>query len=219
LIIDEVNRGNIANIFGELITLIEKDKRAGGKEALSTTLPYSKERFSVPSNLYIIGTMNTADRSIEALDTALRRRFSFLEMTPQLDLLVLPDLEEKGIDIQKMLQVINSRIEYLLDRDHVIGHAYFMNLRDAEEPFEELKNLFKKKILPLMQEYFYNDYSKIGMVLGSDFVERSGFKNNGNRVKMGSGFGDLLNDYEEKYEYHLKSPDNWIPESFIHIYE
>lgn len=169
LIIDEINRGNIASIFGELITLIEEDKRKGGKEYFPATLPYSKKPFSVPSNLYIIGTMNTADRSVEALDTALRRRFDFREMPPKPDLLKgsLPD-----IDLEALLSTINARIEKLMDKDHKIGHAYFMGIATSKEPLQELKRVFQHRILPLMQEYFYGDIGKMALVIGGAFFEQ-----------------------------------------------
>lgn len=231
LIIDEINRGNISQIFGELITLIEEDKRLGKKEALEVTLPYSKEKFGVPSNLYIIGTMNTADRSVEALDTALRRRFSFEEMMPMHELLspsalycqllwdyesadwedpefkekevqffdfaqvsedflaqrkeiwevmkadyirddfsYFDDFEYNGFNLQVILEKINKRIEILLNRDHLIGHSYFLKVRTEEQ----LKATFKNNIIPLLQEYFYGDYEKIGLILGNGFFEQSG---------------------------------------------
>lgn len=163
LIIDEINRGNISQIFGELITLIEEDKRLGKPEALEVTLPYSKEKFGVPANLYIIGTMNTADRSVEALDAALRRRFSFEEMMPKPELITN---EINGTNLSKVLETINQRIEILLDKDHQIGHSYFMSV----ETVDDLKSAFKNKIIPLLQEYFFGDYGKIGLVLGSGFV-------------------------------------------------
>lgn len=163
LIIDEINRGNISRIFGELITLIEPSKRAGADEALSVTLPYSKERFSIPDNVYLIGTMNTADRSLAGLDLALRRRFSFTEMAPKPEL--LDGLEVAGIDIGQMLRVMNQRITVLLDRDHTIGHAYFMPLQKESSTLAELAEIFRQKILPLLQEYFFEDWERIRWVL------------------------------------------------------
>jgi 5-methylcytosine-specific restriction endonuclease McrBC GTP-binding regulatory subunit McrB len=162
LIIDEINRGNIAAIFGELITLLEEDKRLGNKESLKIKLPYSKRDFGIPANLYIIGTMNTADRSVEALDTALRRRFSFLDTPP-----IYQDLtkDAEGVNIQEILKNINKRLEILIDKDHQIGHAWFWNINTVEG----LKKVFADKILPLLQEYFYNDYDKLSLVLGPKF--------------------------------------------------
>ncbi len=174
LIIDEINRGNVASIFGELITLLEPDKRLGAENELTVTLPYSRDSFGVPANLHVIGTMNTADRSVEALDTALRRRFSFIEMMPDYDVLdkiLGQDFEVEGIVVREMLKTINKRLELLLDRDHQIGHAWFLSLRDASDSKEELEHIFRNKILPLMQEFFYADYGKIGLVLGKGFVE------------------------------------------------
>ncbi|WP_066224986.1 EVE domain-containing protein [Formosa haliotis] len=165
IFIDEINRGNVSAIFGELITLIEIDKRKGSKNEMSITLPYSKKEFSVPSNLDIYGTMNTADRSVEALDTALRRRFEFKEMMPNLD--IIENEEVEGIKLSEVLKIINKRIELLLDRDHTIGHSYFCNVNSSES----LANAFNNKIMPLLQEYFYGDYGKIGLVLGNGFVD------------------------------------------------
>lgn len=164
-IIDEINRGNISKIFGELITLIEENKREGAKEATSAKLPYSKTNFSVPDNVYIIGTMNTADRSIAAIDTALRRRFKFEEMMPKSDIIKCKDID--GIDISQMLDAINERIEVLYDREHMIGHAYFM-LLEENATIAELADIFRNKIIPLLQEYFYEDYDKICLVLGDN---------------------------------------------------
>ncbi len=170
LIIDEINRGNVSQIFGELITLLEADKRLDCDEALEVTLPYSKEKFGVPANLYIIGTMNTADRSVEALDTALRRRFSFTEMPPNYDLeeLKYDFAETKGNEI---LKTINQRIEKLLDRDHLIGHSYLM-VKKGEDAKTKLMDAFYRNIIPLLQEYFYGDYAKIGAVLGKGFIDK-----------------------------------------------
>lgn len=167
LIIDEINRGNVSQIFGELITLIEPDKRSGMKEALEVTLPYSKEKFSVPPNLYIIGTMNTADRSVEALDTALRRRFSFTEMAPDYGLLKGKP-NDYELDLGELLETINKRIEALLDKDHAIGHSYFLRVLSGEC---SLKDVFFNEIIPLLQEYFYGNYSRIELVLGTGFVK------------------------------------------------
>ncbi len=165
LIIDEINRGNVSQIFGELITLIEPDKRLGKEEELEVTLPYSKEKFSVPSNLYIIGTMNTADRSVEALDTALRRRFSFEEMAP--DYSLLEGSTSEGIDLAELLKTINNRIEGLLDKDHVIGHSYFLRVSKDEKT---LYDVFFDEIIPLLQEYFYGNFGRIALVIGRGFV-------------------------------------------------
>lgn len=163
IIIDEINRGNVSKIFGELITLIEASKRIGEKEELKVTLPYSGKEFGVPKNVYIIGTMNTADRSITSLDTALRRRFEFIEMMPDVSKL---SIDCEGINLQELLKAINTRIEYLLDREKTIGHAFFISV----ENLEDLKKVFKNKIIPLLQEYFYNDYALIDAVLNKWYV-------------------------------------------------
>nr|WP_227500157.1 AAA family ATPase [Acinetobacter venetianus] len=165
LIIDEINRGNISRIFGELITLIEDSKRQGAEEALSVTLPYSKEEFSIPHNLYLIGTMNSSDRSLTGLDIALRRRFTFIEMPPRPEL--LDNLEIDGVNVQELLTVINQRIEILLDRDHCLGHANFMSL-EQQPTLENLSNIFKQKVIPQLQEYFFDDWAKINLVLNGN---------------------------------------------------
>ena len=161
IIIDEINRGNVSKIFGELITLIEPSKRIGEKEELKVILPYSKKEFGVPKNVYIIGTMNTADRSITSLDTALRRRFEFIEMMPDVSKL---SMDCEGINLQELLKAINTRIEYLLDREKTIGHAFFIGV----ENLNDLKSIFQNKIIPLLQEYFYNDYALINAVLNDN---------------------------------------------------
>jgi 5-methylcytosine-specific restriction enzyme B len=164
LIIDEINRGNVARIFGELITLIEPSKRAGKPEALSVTLPYSQEPFMVPDNVHLLCTMNTADRSLAGLDIALRRRFLFKEMPSQPTL--LNDVEVAGVNIGRLLSVMNERIELLLDRDHLLGHAYFMPLAiEGGNRIETLAGIFRNQILPLLQEYFFEDWERIVWVL------------------------------------------------------
>lgn len=164
LIIDEINRGNVSRVFGELITLIEPSKRVGAAEALETTLPYSRDKFSVPQNVYVIGTMNTADRSLTGLDVALRRRFEFREMPPQPELLDHIRIQGVSVSVGEMLRVMNKRIELLLDRDHCLGHAYFMELEDGA-PLEALADVFRLKVLPLLQEYFFEDWQRIQWVL------------------------------------------------------
>ena len=159
LVIDEINRGDVSKIFGELITLIEEDKRIGKKHQMTVTLPYSREPFGVPNNLYIIGTMNTADRSIALLDTALRRRFDFEEMMPKPELLRGKDIE--GVDLELLLTKINDRIKNEYDRDHQIGHSYLMEVENKEQ----LERAYKNRILPLLNEYFYNDIDSVAKIL------------------------------------------------------
>lgn len=162
LIIDEINRGNVSRIFGELITLIEPSKRKGAPEALEVILPYSKKRFSVPDNVHLIGTMNTADRSLAGLDIALRRRFEFKEMLPDTD--ALAGVVVDGISVNVLLEVMNRRIEVLLGRDFMLGHAYFMALK-SEPALSALATVFRRQVLPLLQEYFFEDWQKIAWVL------------------------------------------------------
>ncbi|EOA8958137.1 McrB family protein [Vibrio harveyi] len=174
LVIDEINRGNISKIFGELITLIEPSKRKGAQEPLEVTLPYSGDTFSVPDNLYIIGTMNTADRSLAMMDTALRRRFDFKEMMPKPSLFRDHQLVQGGcvINFESMLSALNSRIEVLYDREHMLGHAFLFPAYDLvkqgknDEAFVALRDAFKNKIIPLLEEYFFEDWNKIRLVLG-----------------------------------------------------
>ncbi|MBD2716712.1 AAA family ATPase [Microvirga sp. STR05] len=266
LIIDEVNRGNVASIFGELITLLEDDKRAGQTDEQSVQLPYSKNQFSVPPNLHLLGTMNTADRSVEALDTALRRRFAFVEMPPLPELLspaqmvarlwwrfeelawadktyraaelplyellgcplttqseqgplwdavqkgqdptlVLKAVKFTGVDLQRLLGVINQRLEYLLGRDYRLGHAWLMGVGSLEQ----LRQAFRNKVIPQLQEYFYGNWGRIGQILGPDFV-----------VKTAAADSPLLEfedepDGEGRSLYGISTAD-WSIQHFQNIY-
>jgi len=166
IVIDEINRGNISKIFGELITLLEKDKRIGAVNELIVELPYSRERFGVPPNLYVIGTMNSTDRSIALIDTALRRRFSFMELEPE-DKWILDDVD--GIQLKNIFNHINNKIEILKDRDHRIGHSYLMNVNNIDK----LKKAWFSEIIPLLQEHFYNEPEKLLEILGSEFVDKT----------------------------------------------
>ena len=205
LIIDEINRGNVSAIFGELITLLEEDKREGNPEHTEVKLPYSGKKFSVPNNVYIIGTMNTADRSVEALDTALRRRFSFVEMQPK------PDILSKvgNVDLSKLLETINKRIEVLIDKDHQIGHSYFIGIQDLED----LRRTFKDKIIPLLEEYFYGDFGKIGLVLGGKFIESVE-----NEIAFPKNFTYEEDFLEDKKIYHITPFKDWDEKAFKSIY-
>ena len=211
-IIDEINRGNISKIFGELITLIEDSKRDGEKEAISITLPYSKEEFSVPKNVYILGTMNTADRSIALMDTALRRRFEFIEMMPNEELLT--DIVIDGIEVKKMLETMNRRIEALYDREHTLGHAFFMPLKNEKKAtINQLASIFTNKIIPLLQEYFYEDYEKIMLVLGIDTQNKDtkkfiSVKSNRNLFQNIQNI-DLIPTYQIN-EKAFQIPDNYM---------
>ena len=274
LIIDEINRGNVSQIFGELITLIEEDKRLGKEESLEASLPYSKEIFGVPPNLFIIGTMNTADRSVEGLDTALRRRFVFEEMIPKPELLrpqrlvwdllwkyeklgwedepykskeidlfellgvsdeddfivttwekirkekmkledqisYFDELGLSGINLELMLKAINSRLNVLLSKDHTIGHAWLMNVYSLHD----LQLAFKNKILPLLQEYFYINYAKIGLILGDKFVKQDIVKGIFAKFKDEQ---EIAGDYEGNILYSLIDPMILTIEDFKSIYQ
>lgn len=243
IIIDEINRGNVSKIFGELITLIEPSKRIGESEELKVTLPYSGKKFGVPKNVYILGTMNTADRSITSLDTALRRRFEFVEMMPNSDLLknvfICKDVENPNKDedylgddaktegfaeiLQNILISINKRIEFLLDREKTIGHAFFMSEAvkfnkdnwckpdEYEEDWyvlsiSKLKSIFQNKIIPLLQEYFYNDYALISAVLNDNGMIEKCEKDDKYLQKI----KNLDNVDSEKIIYNIASFDNKI---------
>ncbi|MEY4126197.1 MAG: hypothetical protein RL737_386 [Bacteroidota bacterium] len=210
LIVDEINRGNVSQIFGELITLLEPDKRIGEKEEIRLMLPYSKKKFGVPSNVYIIGTMNTADRSVEALDTALRRRFSFIPMMPDYS-----GLSEAcdGVNLKLLLQKLNERLTVLKDRDHTIGHAWLWNTTSIDS----LRLAFKDKIIPLLQEFFYNDYEKLGLLLGDRFIQTEITVNNNLFAPFERGSG-LKNQYANKAIFKITEPSSWNSEAFQSIY-
>ena len=213
LIIDEINRGNIAKIFGELITLIESSKRLGQKDEAKVTLPYSKKEFGVPDNLYIIGTMNTADRSIALLDTALRRRFDFVEMMPDLKHdRISTDIE--GVNCQELLSIMNKRIRFLLDREHQIGHTYFLDVKKIKGK-DSLEATFKNKIIPLLQEYFYDNWEKIDLVLNCNgFIDKTSIDSN--LFKNSELIDEERKIYELLPDNHRKWQD---PKSYQAIYK
>ena len=213
-IIDEINRGNISKILGELITLIEPSKRIGASEEMRAKLPYSNEYFGIPDNLYILGTMNTADRSIAMIDTALRRRFAFKEMMPNPE--VLNGVDVEGIIISDMLYNMNGKIEILYDREHTIGHAYFMKLKE-NPTMDVLADIFKNNIIPLLQEYFYEDYEKIRLVLGDNqkaeeyqFIKEISFD-------AYALFGNTEIDFEDKKSYVINENAFYEKNSYINI--
>ena len=212
LIIDEINRGNISKVFGELITLLEEDKRIGTSNQIVANLPYTKEKFSLPNNLYIIGTMNTSDKSIAQIDIALRRRFIFEEIMPNYEILD----EIDGIELDKLLIAINERIEFLLDRDHLIGHAYFVNCNS----YSDIINVVINKIIPLLQEYFYGDNEKVGMILGgigsSEGDKYIVYKEEKSANKIFKGFKNI-SDIGSKEFFRVKS--NIGIEELKNIYE
>ncbi|MFU2489231.1 McrB family protein [Thauera sp. WH-1] len=234
MVIDEINRGNISKIFGELITLIEPDKREGAENAVSVTLPYSGERFSVPANVDVIGTMNTADRSLALLDTALRRRFEFVPVMPDARDESGAPLEglrvrsgEQVIDVPRMLDAINQRVEVLYDRDHCIGHAYFTPLAkvpDGDERLVALQQVFSARILPLLEEYFFEDWQKIRLVLADNqkseaaqFVRESADHEDDLARMFGSDHG--LDSYATKRRYAVQDAAFSNPDAYIGIYQ
>ena len=216
LLIDEINRGNISKIFGELITLIEDSKRDGAADSMGITLPYSGKKFSVPGNLYIIGTMNTADRSLAFMDTALRRRFSFTRLDPNPSL--LEGISVEGINLEKLLAVLNERIEALYDKDHTIGHSYFLHVREIGQ----LREVFLKRILPLLEEYFFDDWEKIRLVLGDNQKQANNLEelclltsDNRNERLFGSNTGSV--QLLPRLRYNENTMMN--PKAFIGIYD
>jgi len=230
MVIDEINRGNVSKIFGELITLVEVDKREGAKNPITLTLPYSGAAFSVPLNVDVIGTMNTADRSLAVVDTALRRRFEFIESSPKPSLLADATVSHNGVDINiaQLLTVLNKRIEALYDRNHTVGHAYFTSLIDLPtlDRFKELKTVFKNKVIPLLEEYFFEDWQKIRLVLGDnqkpklDHLEHQFVHEIGREEDLTALFGldNGLDQYSLRSRYQLNAKALDHPEAYVGIY-
>lgn len=230
IFIDEINRGNISKIFGELISLIEVDKRAGMSNAMSLQLSYSGDHFNVPANVDIIGAMNTADRSLALMDTALRRRFDFVEMMP--DLSLLSGSKVKGIELESLLEKLNSRIEALYDREHTLGHAFFMPVKNAldagdeEAAFKKLKIAFQKKIIPLLQEYFFDDWNKIRLVLADNQKQNDSLqfvieKTDDLDTLFGNNHGLRRHDQQSTaYELEAFDQEIWnMPQAYRSIYQ
>lgn len=224
LFIDEINRGNIAEIFGELISLIEIDKRKGQYCELETVLPYSKKTFSVPSNLDIIGTMNSADKSIAGIDIALRRRFEFINRPCDYDSLkntiiangINPNNID-GIDIINLLITLNQRLELLLDENHIIGHAYFIKVKNATDIIE----IIRKKIIPLLEEFFFDDLQKIQLVF-NDLDENGELRQNAIYVHKELDIEKILpfvGDYEIENKKTYKPNEKISVESIVKIYQ
>ncbi|MDO8311955.1 MAG: AAA family ATPase [Sideroxyarcus sp.] len=217
MVIDEINRGNISKIFGELITLIEIDKREGAEHAVSVTLPYSGDPFSVPSNVDVIGTMNTADRSLALLDTALRRRFEFKELMPDLSVLNGLVASHNGVDIDmvSLLETMNKRIEALYDRDHTIGHTYFIDLNKVPviERFGELTSIFRNRIIPLLEEYFFEDWQKIRLVLGDNQKVEKQYQFI-QEISRDEDLADLFGQKNELEQYAIRSRYQLNPKGF-----
>ncbi len=203
MVIDEINRANIAKVFGELITLLEDDKRLGKRNELKVRLPYSGDVFGVPPNLYLLGTMNTADRSIALLDLALRRRFSFVELMPDPSLLGPVGV----VNLELVLTKLNERVSLLLDRDHQIGHSYFLGLKDNDD----LHFAWYNRVVPLLQEYFYNDGERLYAVMGEDFLSKVPTTN------VPSDLSEIIDTEATRYELKTLSPDNLVSafESFL----
>lgn len=221
--IDEINRGNISEIFGELISLIELDKRQGMANELSATLPYSKEPFVVPGNISIFGTMNSADRSVGAIDIALRRRFKFVPMVPDSSVIaselrmngINPE-EVDGINVIKLFDTMNSRIELLLDRNHLLGHALFMNVRCGNDIVEVMRN----RVVPLLEEYFFNDLQKVQLVF-NDLDEAGELRNNAvyiHEIISVDGFFEYIGDYLLDDKKHYVVNPLLDVDSLTHIY-